>query len=275
MTSDGNLLWLTEPPKSLSAVLNSEAMLYGIGLFETLYANEATVEKLPWHIERLSRGAQTMGIIIPDSLKHLSTLTSIIERYLKENQLTHPVALRMNLIKSGQSALCWMTTRPFVYTAEQYRKGLRLNTAVSNLASADSMSPFKTNNYLRHWHARQQSIGLGCDEILWLNSQGCLCEGSVSNVFFVKNNRWHTPHETCGLLPGLMRKQLMIELEAAGIVVERGFFSIEDIEKSDFVFVTNALMGVMPVSRIDQNKFPVSETFTKQLMAMLGVTRFD
>lgn len=43
------------------------------------------------------------------------------------------------------------------------------------------------------------------DERIFLNTKGQICEGTVSNIFFVRDGRIYTPAIDSGLLPGTVR----------------------------------------------------------------------
>ncbi|MBT6842459.1 MAG: hypothetical protein HOA17_01515 [Candidatus Melainabacteria bacterium] len=64
-----------------------------------------------------------------------------------------------------------------------------------------------------------------CDEFIWCNEQGHVCEGSFTNIFFQnETDQWHTPHLDCGILPGTMRAKLIDKLDA-----REGFYTENDL----------------------------------------------
>ncbi len=84
--------------------------------------------------------------------------------------------------------------------------------------------------------------------------QGQLTEGAVSNLFFIKNGRLYTPPVESGLLPGIIRSYLCQCYD----VIEKPLYP-EDIRTFDECFLTNSLMGLMPVRRFGTVAFPVSQ----------------
>ena len=93
--------------------------------------------------------------------------------------------------------------------------------------------------------------------MIFLNSKGQLAEGSLSNLFFIKDNVIYTPADDCGLLPGIMRHKVVELLEENTISCQKGHYSLEELLAADEVFVTNSLMEIMPVNRIDDQVFKV------------------
>ena len=87
---------------------------------------------------------------------------------------------------------------------------------------------------------------IGLDEVIFLNADEQLCEGSFTSLFIQKNNKLLTPALVCGLLPGVLR-QALIDLGKA----EETILKIEDIRTAEAIFVGNSLRGLMPAKFID------------------------
>lgn len=80
----------------------------------------------------------------------------------------------------------------------------------------------------------------GIDEVLFFNEAGLLCEGCYTNVFLeMPDGRRLTPAASAGLLPGILREELL----------EAGAFAEADITRTDLlnarqVWVGNSLRGL-------------------------------
>ena len=121
------------------------------------------------------------------------------------------------------------------------------------------MVSIKSTNYLENILAKQEANLQGADEGVWLNTKGYLAEGTMSNLFFIKAGTLFTPSLTSGCLPGT-RRQLMLGLaRSLQIPTDEGLYPLSDLLESDEIFMTNALMGIMPVSQIDDIPFPVDK----------------
>ena len=86
-----------------------------------------------------------------------------------------------------------------------------------------------------------------------MNTKGQLCEGTVSNIFFVRKNKIYTPQLLCGLLPGILREYVLETSDVKETVIYP-----EELMYYDECFVTNSLMGIMPVRQIGSICFPRS-----------------
>ena len=102
----------------------------------------------------------------------------------------------------------------------------------------------KSTSYADHVLAYRHALNAGADEALMLNSQGHLAEGSMSNVFVVKDGVVQTPSLASGCLPGVTR-QLVIDLCAdLDLPVEECQLGVQDIDNADEIFLTSSLREI-------------------------------
>lgn len=67
----------------------------------------------------------------------------------------------------------------------------------------------------------------------------------MSNIFFVKEKKLYTPTLSCGLLPGILRAYILETYD-----VKETILYPEDLVTFDECFLTNSLMGIMPLFRL-------------------------
>jgi len=87
------------------------------------------------------------------------------------------------------------------------------------------------------------SLPPGVDEVIFLNQAGDVCEGTITNVFARLEGRLVTPPLSCGLLPGILRAELL----ETGAAVERSFGLVE-LRRAEVLFVGNSLRGLIPAN---------------------------
>ena len=75
------------------------------------------------------------------------------------------------------------------------------------------------------------------------NTRGEICEGCISNLFFVKEGLIHTPSLKTGCLPGVMRGELVRNLE-----VREGEWPMELLEEVEEIWLSNALRRLRPLT---------------------------
>jgi len=90
------------------------------------------------------------------------------------------------------------------------------------------------------------SAKTGCDEVIFTNPEGLVCEGSFTSLFLEINGNLLTPSLSSGLLPGVLRGHLIESGE-----VKQQAMTTQDIRIADKVFIGNSLRGLLPASFID------------------------
>lgn len=106
----------------------------------------------------------------------------------------------------------------------------------------------KDNIYLYHKttqrHLYEQEYAWaknqGCFEVIFLNKEQQLTEGSFTNIFIEKKGKWYTPSLNCGLLPGTLRQQLLQERK----VFEKELY-LQDLFAADAIYIGNSVRGLL------------------------------
>lgn len=249
--------------------------LFGYGLFETILVTRQGTRFLPRHYERMKTGANLLGLEMPS----LAGWSCMIEEYLDYARLPQtPFALRVTLSGGAPAQTLashsLLRLRSIHYTTGQYQNGLALTLLSSFRNESSALCRIKSTNYLENVLAKEDAAKRGFDEGLWINTRGELAEGTVSNLFFVREGKLFTPALACGCLPGT-RRALILELaETLDLPWEEGSYPLTVLGQAAEIFLTNSLMGVMPVSRVDQQRFNVapvgdSQSITRRLAKAL------
>ena len=90
-------------------------------------------------------------------------------------------------------------------------------------------------------------------ESVWFTTENKLAEGCISNVFLVKDSVLYTPLLETPVLPGVTRKVVCQLAGDNGIdVIEKDLY-INDCLEADEIFLTNAIMEIMPINKIEKH----------------------
>jgi len=278
---------------------NDRLVLFGYGLFETLRVNPNGIEVPHLHWERMSSGGEVLGLEVPGFPHWIQAINEFlasihyeaIESNAIQSDTFHPhddpfrsFALRLTLsggtspalrksehnsLGSNSSKLLFHP-RPIPYTPSHYEQGVELILLSSPRNEHSILTKIKSTNYLENLYAREQAQRQGAFDGLWLNTQGQLVETTMSNLFFVKEGILHTPSLSCGCLPGTRRTLVLQTASSLGIPVYEGAYRPDALFEAEEVFLTNALMGIMPVCKINEHLFRVpssdSDSVTSQLV---------
>ncbi len=97
-------------------------------------------------------------------------------------------------------------------------------------------------------------------EVLLVNDQGLVTEGSRSNIFFVKDNSIFTPIIS-SVLPGITRQVVLQTSQNNNIICNETEINSESISKFDGAFITGTSPKVLPIKTINNIKYnPVHPT---------------
>jgi len=109
----------------------------------------------------------------------------------------------------------------------------------------------------------------GFPESIVMDAEDKVIEGTMSNVFLVKNKQLRTPDLSKAGVAGIIRAAI---LELAGnidLYSEIRDLGLDDVFQADEVFFCNSIAGIWPVSRIRQRQYK-SGPLTRQLQQYLA-----
>ncbi|MDO4491107.1 MAG: aminotransferase class IV [Lachnospiraceae bacterium] len=223
-----------------------DGVQFGLGMFETILMKHGKPVLLDWHLERLNASLAFFGI------EQMVTVQQVEEFLQQEGEACfHSGALKL-LVTEKNRLFLW---RQHPYTKEVLDRGFSLDYSPVLRNETSVFTYHKTLNYGDNILAKRGTREKAIDEVVFLNSRGEICEGSTTNIFFVKDGTILTPAVSCGLLPGVMRRYILENSDCQ----ERILYP-EDVEEMEECFVTNSLMGVMPVRRLGNREFRKSAT---------------
>jgi branched-subunit amino acid aminotransferase/4-amino-4-deoxychorismate lyase len=109
----------------------------------------------------------------------------------------------------------------------------------------------KRGNYADCLYAFNHARKCGVDEALFFTPDQLLLEGSISNVFLIRDGQLRTPQLGTLVLAGVIRRQLLNLAESAGLEASEAAIGDADLFLADEVFLCNSLMLMMPLVELD------------------------
>lgn len=223
-----------------------EGYFFGMGAFETIAVEQGNPVLLSQHYERLQRAMDFLKLHHSMEEIRVKADDVLADAEMKEGRMV------LKITVSDQNIL--VSKRKNTYGPEDYRRGF--SAVISNVRRNET-SPFtyhKTLNYGDCLLEKRRVKAEGADEPIFLNLKGVISEGATTNVFFVKNGRLLTPSVDCGILPGIVRDYVCRRFEAE----EREILPRE-ISECEEMFLTNSLLGIMPVRSFEDHVFEKQE----------------
>ena len=174
------------------------------------------------------------------------------------------------LFRSNIEPTTLIQVKPFSpYDSKLYDEGMSLVVSDYKRSTTCLISRYKSTNLLQSILRKEEAKKKSAHEAIILNTDSYVAECVVSNIFMVSDGNVITPSLDTNILPGITRKTVLDICSNTGIPVSEEHFMVERLLKSDEVFITNSLMEIMPVSKIDDSKIgkTVPEKITQQLMS--------
>ncbi len=198
-------------------------------LIETmLWTPEGGVHRRERHLARLARSAARLGYVLPKANAVLDGVAA-----------PSPRRLRLTLDRHGTLDLATTPHQPLapdtIWTVQ---------ISSRTLQSDDPWLTVKSTRRALYDNTRA-ALPRGVDEVVFLNERSELCEGTITNIFADFGQGLVTPPVSCGLLPGILREELLAE----GRVEER-VISADDLRHAKAVFIGNALRGLIPARMV-------------------------
>ena len=222
---------------SVDKISLDSGFFFGRGVFETILVNEKPIF-LEAHIQRLNRGLKTLNV--NKEITEAEIYTGVEKLCCKNCVLKIMVSEKNTII----------TKREIPYKYNDYEQGFSLGLSEVRRNAHSNLTYVKSFNYVENIIEREKIIKKGYNEALFLNTEGFISEGAVSNIFFEQNGIIFTPKIKCGLLPGIIRDFIIQNSLSIGLEIQEGEFTLDKLMKAQGIFITNSVMGIMKINKI-------------------------
>jgi branched-chain amino acid aminotransferase len=234
-------------------------LLYGDGVFEGIRVYGGKIFKLSEHLDRLYDSAKAIWLTIPLPKDEMAAVTEeavrrsgIAEAYIR-HVITRGVGdLGLDPRKCPKPSIIIIVDTIRLFPEEVYETGLRVVTAGTPIPHREALSPrVKSLNYLPHILAKIEGIHSGADEVLMLDSEGHVAEGSGQNIFVVKNGALRTPAPYAGILKGVTRDVVIDLARQAGYAMQETMLNRYDVYTADEAFFTGTASELIAIRQVD------------------------
>ncbi|AWB92601.1 aminotransferase class IV [Aeromicrobium chenweiae] len=242
-------------------------VVVGDGVFETVQISGNQPFALTRHLDRLVRSAEGLGIGTPD----VGAIREGIAATMDGEDIDFG-RIRVT-VTSGPGPLgsprgdAGLT---YVVISEPCSRP----PAVSSIATVPwprnergAVSGLKTTSYAENALMVEHALARGASEAVMANTQGQLCEGTGSNIFYVVGERLITPTLAAGPLAGVTRA-LVLQWCADEIDVVEQDAPIEVLQTADEVILVGTTRNVQAISKVDDRELPAPGPITQRAQAI-------
>jgi len=227
-----------------------------IQLYEVMRVIDGMPLFMEEHIERLINSASIKNI----KLKEKEYYYTQISECIKINSIkSGNIKLKVEQNTDKQDCYCYHIAHKYP-TQEQYEQGVDV-----------ALYPYEREEpqakvLVPDWRKKAEEIKKEKNvyELLLLNKQDCITEGSKSNLFFIKGNKLYTsPSET--ILQGITLQKIIEIAKEKNIEIIEQDIPKHDISPFDAAFISGTSPNILPIRQIDDINYDVDNSIINQL----------
>jgi branched-chain amino acid aminotransferase/4-amino-4-deoxychorismate lyase len=229
--------------------LDDRGLLLGDGLFETPLWRRGELVLADDHAARMAAGAAVLDLPPPDRGAFLGVaLAAVREAGLGGARAAVRVTYTAGAGGRGLDRPAGPQPRLFATAAPAARPETpaRLAIARTRRNERSPASRLKTLGYLDNVLARREAHAAGADEAVMLNTTDRIACAAAANLFWLEEGALFTPAPDCGVLDGIMARQVRSAAERLGLEVREVHAPLTALATAEAIFLTSSLIGVRP-----------------------------
>ena len=250
--------------------VSDRGLQFGDGLFETMSVRNGKIRFLQLHLERLHCGCERLAILPPDNIllkRELAQISAVQIDGVIKLVLTRgdsPRGYRYTKdIRSNR--IITHSERPTI-APDNALSGVRIKFCLTRIARNPLLAGIKHLNRLENVIARAEWQDESIAEGLLCDTEGYVVEGTMSNLFFIKNNELITPTLEYSGVNGIVRKRILQYAKDLNINCIQKSFTVDELSSFDAGFVCNSIIGIWPIRElIDRIQYSVDHTIIRKL----------
>jgi 4-amino-4-deoxychorismate lyase len=253
--------------------VNDRGFQYGDGLFETIEVVDGQPVFLDQHLIRLSSGCLRLNLPNLD----INQLTDEIYKVCKHSKQ----AVLKIIITRGSGGRGYrqpetiqptrvISLHPFPEFPQTHaEQGINARFCITRLGLNPALAGIKHLNRLEQIMARSEWDDPAIQEGIMLDINDHVIEGTMTNLFYVKDNIIYTASLALSGVAGVMRGIIKILLDGHNLNLIEHAYGRDELLTADEAFVCNSIIGIWPIKQIQDINFNVGK-LTNQLQGWLA-----
>jgi 4-amino-4-deoxychorismate lyase len=232
---------------------------YGDGLFETIEIVNGQLMFFKQHLHRLALGCHRL--LLPAFNQSQLTeealqLTNSCSQGILKIIITRGVGGRGYQPPLLLSPTRILSLHPFPNYPDSFQQqGVNVIFCQQRLALNTTLAGIKHLNRLEQVLARAEWQDLTLQEGLMLDTNDYVIEGTMSNIFWMAQNKLYTPSLAQSGIAGIIRDFILKTADQWGIESQQGYFTQDHLFKAEELFVTNSIIGIWAIKSLAQQSF--------------------
>ena len=235
---------------------------YGDGLFETMRVYSGKIFRLEHHLDRLFQSARSIFIELPITKNEIQ---SAIYAAIKLNGLSDSIVRLtvtrgeldsgVNVDYSSPPTIVILVKPVKAISKKTYKEGIGIKLYKKSAIRTQGISnKIKSCNYLSNIILRENALKENFFEAVLLDHNHNVTEGTISNIFIIKNNQLKTPILNEFVLSGIIRQAILDLCLENNIPFKEDRITERELYEADELFLTNSAIEILPVRNINHHK---------------------
>jgi 4-amino-4-deoxychorismate lyase len=243
-------------PDTPVIVADDEGFSRGRAAFTTLRVYDGSPFRLPEHLVRLAGSARRIGLPRPD-LEEVEALAH--EAVAAAGGGDCSLRLTWTPGPPGGPAFAIAVVGAIPAWIDEVRaRGQRLvSLLVPRRDEPWLLEGTKSTSYAVNMAAEAEAKRRGADDALFVDADGIVLEGPVTNVWWREGETLVTPTLDLGILAGETRATMFGLAAELGYPVEEGVFPVARLLGADEAFTTSSVREVLPIAVVDDVELPL------------------
>jgi len=251
---------------------DDEGLLRGRAAFETLRVYGGRPFSLEAHLDRLTASAASIGLPAVER-RRLQVLVGLVLPRAESGDASLRLVWTAGPAGGIPSALALLSTVP-EWIDETRARGATAVSLLGVRASAPWLLPgVKSTSYAVNMAAEAEARRRGVDEALFVDGDGIVLEGTVTNVWWRVGSTLYTPGLDLGILAGVTRAALIQLAPECGYEVEEGAYPLIELLGAEEAFTSSSVREVMPLVEVDGQPLgrgPAADALQAALRGVVG-----
>jgi 4-amino-4-deoxychorismate lyase len=252
---------------------DDEGLLRGRAAFETLRVYGGRPFRLEEHLDRLTASAASIGLPAVER-RRLQVLVGLVLPKAEQGDASLRLVWTAGPTGGIPLALALLGEIPdWIEPARE--RGASAVSLLGVRASAPWLLPgVKSTSYAVNMAAEAEAHRRGVDEAIFVEADGTLLEGTVTNVWWRVGNTLFTPSLDLGILAGVTRGTLMELAPDNGFRVEEGAYPLADLLEAEEAFTSSSVRELMPLVEVDGRALgrgPAADTLQAKLRELAAI----
>jgi len=224
----------------------------GRTVYELIRVQDGIAVFLEDHLDRFFRSAAYLNLPLPATAE---SIAERVYRLIAANQVGEQnLKFILGKTAKGESVLWIFFTQSIYPPKNYYEEGIA--TSLFHIERLDPNIKLVRSDYQNA--VLQERADKGVYELLLVDGNEEITEGSRTNVFFVKGKELYTPPAKAVLL-GIVRKKVFEICEKRQIPINETAIPVEWIKEAEGAFVSGTGNNVLPIAKIGDHLIPTLE----------------